>query len=114
MNSQCTILIPTHNRARYLERCVTWFHDLGYPIVIADSSDAEWQSTLRDQAGVSYLHVPGGFEIYVRKLHAALQTIATPFVAMCADDDFITGGGLATCVEFLQAHPDYSFSQGYA
>ena len=33
---------------------------------------------------------------------------------MCADDDFMTGEGLAASVDTLTRHPDYSFSQGYA
>ncbi len=38
----------------------------------------------------------------------------TPFVVMCADDDFITREGLAASVDFLNKHPGYAFSQGYA
>ena len=60
MNSLCTILIPTHNRVGYLNRCVQWFLELGYPIVIADSSREPWQSELKENQAVRYVHCPGG------------------------------------------------------
>lgn len=114
MTAVCTILVPTHNRPHYLERCVRWFLDLPYPIVIADSSAAEWQSALRVHERVRYIHMPGGLEVYLRKLQKGLAAVETPYVAMCADDDFITADGLVQSIRFLDAHPDYSFCQGYA
>lgn len=114
MKAACTILIPTHNRARYLDRVVRWFGPFGCPIVIADSSTVEWTSPLRAASNTTYLHWPGGFEVYLAKLVAAFARVETPLVAMCADDDFITCDGLAASVAFLEGNPDYSFSQGYA
>ena len=114
MSNQCTILIPTHNRANYLDRCVRWFLELGHPIIIADSSQDAWQSDLRQHDAVCYLHHAGGFEVYPAKLQEAVARVQTPFVVMCADDDFITSEGLEACIDFLSRHPDYSFSQGYA
>src|SRR5580698_9326337 len=114
MNADCTILIPTHNRPRYLDRCVRWFLELGFPIAIADSSDVAWDSTLRNSAAISYLHRPGGIQTYPQKLQAALATISTPLVAPCADDDFITKEGLSQSIDFLRANADYSAALGYA
>jgi glycosyltransferase domain-containing protein len=114
MNTLCTILIPTHNRVDYLNRCVRWFLELGYPIVIADSSQHAWQSDLRQHEAICYVHCAGGLEVYPAKLQQALAKVHTPFVAMCADDDFTTGEGLAVSIDFLERHPGYSFSQGYA
>lgn len=114
MTAACTILIPTHNRHHYLERCVRWFLDLPYPIVVADSSATEWPSALRAHERIRYIHMPGDFEAYLPKLQRGLAAIETPYVAMCADDDFITADGLAQSIQFLDAHPDYSFCQGYA
>lgn len=115
MISDCTILIPTHNRHHYLESCVQWFLQFSCRIVIADSSRSEWSSDLRNEALVSYLYKPAvAFEGYCEKLCAALDQVETPLVAICADDDLITETGLRESVSFLKAHPDYSFSQGYA
>ncbi|MDE2165866.1 MAG: TIGR00180 family glycosyltransferase [Alphaproteobacteria bacterium] len=114
MTAACTILIPTHNRSRYLERCVRWFLDLPYPVVIADSSEMEWRSEFRADERIRYIHMPGGLEVYRSKLQKGVAAVETPYVAMCADDDFITAAGLAQSIGFLDSHPDYSFCQGYA
>lgn len=114
MTAACTILIPTHNRHHYLDRCVRWFLDLPYPIVVVDSSATEWQSEFRTRERIRYIHMPGGFEVYLPKLQKGLAAVETSYVAMCADDDFITADGLAQSIVFLDGHPDYSFCQGYA
>ncbi len=111
--SQCTIVIPTHNRPQYLARCVRWFADFDCPIVVADSSSQICLGGLKG-GGITHVHCPGGIEVYPKKLQVALEKVTTPFVAMCADDDFIARAGLQTSVSFLEANPDYAFSQGYA
>lgn len=110
----CTLLIPTHNRPAYLDRCVRWFLEFGCPIVIADSSATPWSSPLRERPAVRHIHRPGGFEVYAAKIVEALAAVETPLVVLCADDDFITRDGLAQSVRFLHEHPDYAFAQGYA
>lgn len=114
MSAACTILIPTHNRHQYLDRCVRWFLDLPYPIIIADSSADAWQSAYRSHERVRYIHVPGGIEVYITKLQQGFAAVETRLAAMCADDDFITAEGMAASVGFLDAHRDYTFAQGYA
>lgn len=111
--SQCTILIPTHERSDYLVRCLRWFADFDCPIVIADSS-AEISCGGLQSDRITHIHCPGGFDVYPRKLQLAMSRIATPLVAMCADDDFITMEGLNASATFLINNQDYAFSQGYA
>ncbi|EKS36390.1 glycosyltransferase family 2 protein [Afipia broomeae] len=110
---QCTIIIPTHARPEYLARCVRWFSEFGCPIIIADSS-VEISCGGFQAPGITHIHCPGGFEVYPRKLQLAFERVATPYVAMCADDDFITLSGLQASVSFLEESPEYAFSQGYA
>ncbi|MGD9838214.1 MAG: TIGR00180 family glycosyltransferase [Afipia sp.] len=111
--SNCTILIPTHNRPGYLSRCVRWFSDFGCPIVIADSSVSPSCGGLQSD-NITHVHCPGGFEVYPRKLQLAMRQVTTPLVAMCADDDFIAKEGLKASASFLERNSDYAFSQGYA
>lgn len=113
MNDSVTIVIPTHCRHGYLKRCVDWFTRCGYPIVVADSTSAPWRVP-SGLANVNYVHVPGGFEVYIKKLLQALNHVNTPFVAFCADDDLILPSGLDQSVDFLKTNPDYSFCQGYS
>lgn len=112
--SSVTIVIPTHNRHRYLVRSVSWFLQGGYDVVIADSTECAWQHSLQDDPRVTYIHKPGPYAVYVDKVLAALQAVKTPMTAMCADDDFILYSGLEACADFLENHGDYAFCQGYA
>ena len=112
---ECTILIPTHNRHHFLDRCVMWFIDKQYPVVIADSSAQEWVSEYRSSRYVTYLWEPGaGFQTYISKVKKALDAVSTKYVNLCADDDFVTHDGIQTCVEYLNQHDDYSFAQGHS
>lgn len=112
--SRCTIVIPTHRRPAYLRRCVGWFSRLSTQIVVADSSEAP-SLPEGERAGIAaYLHRPGGFEVYLAKLADAVAEVATPYVALCADDDLILPGGLAASIEFLERNETHSFAQGYA
>jgi len=43
-----------------------------------------------------------------------LRQAETPYVALCGDDDFLLPSGLQSCVEFLEAHPDYEVCHGDA
>lgn len=112
--SNVTIVIPTHNRHRYLERSVSWFLQGGYEVVIADSTECAWKHSLHDDPRVTYIHKPGPYAVYVDKVLAALRAVKTPMTAMCADDDFILYSGLEKCANFLENHEDYAFCQGYA
>jgi glycosyltransferase domain-containing protein len=113
MNDSVTIVIPTHRRHGYLKRCVDWFSKGGYSIVVADSTSTPW-SVPSNLSSVKYLHVPGGYEVYIKKLLLALNQVETPFVALCADDDLILLSGLDQSVDFLKGNADYSFCQGYS
>lgn len=112
--SSVTIVIPTHNRHRYLVRSVNWFLQGGYDVVVADSTESAWTHSLQDDPRVTYIHKPGPYAVYVDKVLAALQSVKTPMTAMCADDDFILFSGLESCADFLEKNEDYAFCQGYA
>jgi glycosyltransferase domain-containing protein len=82
---------------------------------VADSSKTlnEGVSTLKNSE-VTYLHLPGGYEVYTKKIHEALSLVKTEYVALCADDDFILHQGLEQGIKFLDNNADYVFYQGMA
>lgn len=114
VKNKVTIIIPTHNRHHYLPRSVGWFVHGGYRVIVADSSESEWQHPLREDRNLTYLHIPGSYAVYMQKMNEAIQAVETPLAALCADDDFILYSGLDSCAEFLLSNSDYSFCQGYA
>jgi glycosyltransferase domain-containing protein len=113
MRGRLTIIIPTHNRHHYLSRCVRWFSNTGCNIIIADSTETPWVNELKDLPQVTYLHHPGGFEVYIAKMVAAYDHVVTPYAMMCADDDFTIHAAMKQSVDFLDESPSFHVCCGY-
>jgi glycosyltransferase domain-containing protein len=103
-----TILIPTHQRHRYLERCVSYYRRLGFALMIVDSSETAYDAPLPQT--VQYLHLPG--LSFAEKVLVALSHIKTPLVALSPDDDFFLPGVLTSAADMMVKQPDYSASFG--
>ena len=84
MNSKLSVLIPTHRRPQYLLRAVEYWDEIDVSLYIADSSPNDINSSdVRENFHhLPHLNLP-------QKIYHVLKQIETPFVAMCADDDFI-------------------------
>ncbi len=110
-NNLVTVLIPAHNRQNRLKRLVEYYSSAGIPIIIADSSDEEWEEANNLPSNVLYryccrMHL-------VDKVISVTGFIETPYVVMCADDDFITLKGISDCVKALKSAPaDVNSAQG--
>jgi|SaaInlStandDraft_2_1057019.scaffolds.fasta_scaffold76877_1 glycosyltransferase domain-containing protein len=46
------------------------------------------------------------------KFNQGIQTINTPYIVLCADDDFIIPGNLIDSIKYLEDNPDYSTAHG--
>lgn len=115
IRKKITILIPTHNRPAYLKRSLAWFLSGGFRVIVADSSRSLNDEVSRlENSELTYLHRPGGYEAYTAKIYEALRLVDTPYVALCADDDFILYKGLEQGIQFLDSNSDYAFYQGTA
>jgi len=85
-------------------------------ILIADSSQSEHRDLNQDlvqefghKLNLSYHH----FELpAITKFRKAVEMIKTPYLAFCADDDFLLPNGVYSCIDFLNSAPDYSCAQG--
>jgi glycosyltransferase domain-containing protein len=104
-----TIVIPTHNRHKYLKRVLAYYEDYNVDIVVVDSSKEHFTGDIKS-IGVKYHHLP---EIdYEEKLHYVLKNIKTKYTTLCADDDFIVKSAINKCVNFLDSNSDYGSVQG--
>ena len=116
-----SLVIPTFNRAFYFERLLSYYSDLHFEhsIVVADSSSGSSLETNREVVEATQKNLNVSHQIYpadtppYAKLVRTLCSLRSPYVAVCADDDFIIPSGLAKCVEFLDANPGYSIAHGY-
>lgn len=109
MLSLITILIPTHKRHAYLCRILDYYSDIPVKIMVADSSDEPYNKII--PLNTEYFHFPG--KSYFYKIYTVLNKITTPFVVMCADDDFIVPESIEKCIQFLNDNPDYYSVQGH-
>jgi len=110
ISDKITILIPTHNRHQYLRRILDYYSGSGIKILIADSSKEPFpQEYIFEE--VEYHHYP---EMeYSKKMSTIIKLLRTKYTVICPDDDFVVKKGMAKCVEFLDAHPDYASVQGH-
>lgn len=108
MNERISLLIPTHNRHPYLKRALAYYSDAGFRTYIVDSSPQAFH--LQEQPDLVYYHMPG--VSLTGKIAAALEVIQTPYIVMCADDDFLLPERVLDCMDFLEAHPEYASVAG--
>jgi len=111
VREKLTIVIPTHERQRLLERRVlpNALASRGRILVI-DSSAAPNTFAAR-HPDVDYVHCPG--QNLTKKMQApVLERVRTPYMLLNADDTLTNPRAVRLCLEFLEAHPDYSSAMG--
>lgn len=119
LSDQLTVLIPTYNRYPRLRRLLRYVRsvDLPYRVTVLDSSsDSMDLGELREGLSDSRIsHVRYEPSISpVAKLADGLRRVATPYVVVWADDDFLVPAALGEGVRFLEGHRDYSVVHGQA
>lgn len=107
---EITIVIPTYNRPTYLKRVVDYWSVTDIKIIIADGSDVIDTSSF--SKNIIYYHDNDSTPI--QRWLNAIRKVSTPYVAICADDDFYSITGINSCIEFLDNNKDYASVQGNA
>jgi glycosyltransferase domain-containing protein len=112
VNTEISIIIPTHNRHGYLKRILDYYSLTDIAIFVADSTAQPFDFDLvnRKQNKVHYFHLPQ--KTLTGKISFMLEKISTPYVVMCADDDFIIPEALLKCVKFLKDNSSFSSAMG--
>jgi glycosyltransferase domain-containing protein len=89
----------------------------GFGIVIADSSapevaaeNARLVATAQAQ-GLAVEHRPLNLD-FMSKCLVALEQTESPWVTLCADDDFLFPEAVKQCADFLERQPGYVSAQG--
>ena len=119
-NKALTIIIPTRNRPKFLERLLTYYalEKLEYLLIVADSSNADFLdqdkkicARFKNQLQI-VLHAFSPDIPFVEKIVTVLSSIRTPYTVIVADDDFTIPAAMAESVDFLHTHRDYSVAHG--
>jgi glycosyltransferase domain-containing protein len=100
-----TLVIPTHNRHHYLDRSLDYYSLTSIKILVADSTDLPYVPK-KEYKNVTYFHLPG--LPLTKKIPHVLSLVETPFVVMCADDDFTIPEAISECIQFLIRHNEYT------
>lgn len=114
-----TLLVPTYGRPALLRRLLHYYENYNFQhsIAIADSSDTTVSEENRETISrchalkATHISFDPAIEIYT-KITSALNSIDTPYVGLCSDDDFIASHSIARSFGFLEKHPRYSAVQG--
>ena len=111
MIEKVTLVLILHNRHKNLDRLLEYYKDCDLPIMIADSSK---EKHIFNNKRNNWIHhyLPG--LSFTQKIEVVSKTVTTPYVVMCADDDFILPESLQQCVLFLEQNKDYSIAQGWS
>ncbi|TKK68920.1 TIGR00180 family glycosyltransferase [Ilyomonas limi] len=109
MIDKVTLILILHNRHKNLDRLLEYYDEYNFPILIADSSVQEHQFT-KKKSNWTYSYTPG--VSFPKKIEIVLAQVTTPYVVMCADDDFIIPKSILACVSFLEENKDYAIAQG--
>ena len=106
----CTIIIPTHNRHRYLSRVLDYYSTADFNLIVLDSTSNSFKH--KDQLGshIEYHHCKD--MTYISKMIFGLNKIETKYCLIVADDDFIAPNGIKYCLRFLNENPDYGSAEG--
>lgn len=99
-----TLIIPTHNRHKYLLRSIEYFKDLDAQVIYVDSSSIPFTGKIAQN--MHYLHLPN--KKFAEKILFALAETSNEIVALCADDDFILIESMYEGYELLNLDGDVS------
>jgi|GEM_PF-2081634 glycosyltransferase domain-containing protein len=108
MKNEVTVIIPTHERHRVLERAIDYYSQINSSVLIVDSSQEFLDKVLPEN--IQYLHLPNLF--FGDKIYTALNEVSTPYSCLCADDDFLSESGLYFGIRYLKENKDYVSVQG--
>jgi glycosyltransferase domain-containing protein len=109
MDNLITLIIIVHNRHSNVERLLKYYEGFSSSLIIADSSEKKYVY-VNSSPDLKHIYTPG--LSFTEKINHVLQYVQTPYVAMCADDDFIIPAAISKCIGFLESHKDYSVTQG--
>lgn len=103
------MIIPTHERHKYLERVLDYYSSATFRIIVGDSTKIAF-SNLHKSKNIEYYHLP---DIpIIEKLNKMLKLVESLYAVFCADDDFITQNGLGQAIDFLDKNNAYVVAHG--
>jgi len=113
-----TLLIPTYNSTNTLKLLIEYLStcEFNFEVFILDSSEertAQINEKLINNSSSLLKYIAYSPKISMSlKIKSALEKVSTPYVSLCADDDFVLVTNITKCLEFLKLNPEYSCVMG--
>ncbi|MBI2791878.1 MAG: TIGR00180 family glycosyltransferase [Gammaproteobacteria bacterium] len=114
-----TIIIPTYNRPKELQRLLHFLKILNnpYPLVILDGSSDKNQALnktiISKFDNIVYRSFPESLHLGKRLSIGLNESVFTKYSIFCPDDDFVIPDSIAKGVEYLDRNPEYSAVNGH-
>jgi len=106
-----TIIIPEHNRPDHLRRLLDYYLSKKVKVIVSDSSKYKFKYLNLYEDKIIYKYYPA--VDLAKKIVNVFEYITTPYVVMCANDDFIIPHAIEKITVFLNENLDYNSGQGY-
>ena len=113
-----TIVIPTlyyrgYKLLRLLKYLKSQKYNLNIRILISGLFDKmpEEVKEIVNNLNIEYLEFSKEISV-AKKFSNGIETINTPYIVLCADDDFIVPGSLIDSIKYLEDNPDFSTAHG--
>lgn len=100
----CTLVIPSHNRHKYLERIFEYYKDASFDVICCDSSEIKYDKII--PKNINYSHLPG--LNFKQKMFKTISEVNTEYIVCCADDDFILKSSIHKGIDFLDLNSSYN------
>jgi N-acetylglucosaminyl-diphospho-decaprenol L-rhamnosyltransferase len=106
ITDKVTIVLLTHNSARFLKRTLDNLTGLpGKPAIIAvDNSSKDKTLEILDEYGIDTIALPKNLGAAARNI--GVRRANTPYVAFCDDDVYWKPGSLQKVVEYFSKYPE--------
>ena len=117
-----SIVIPTFNRSPYLRRALEFLtprpaNRSVYQLLVLDGStnleDRKANETLCQEKSVGYRFYDSSQYDFSMRVAAGLKGVATPYVLLVGDDDFVNPDVLPLCADFLDERTDFTACCGH-
>lgn len=115
MDKRLSIIIPTKNRPKFLERLLSYYakNTIGAHFLVGDASEGVNRRICEElcwEFGAQYYKCAG------KKIGETIKMLSehvkTPYVTICPDDDILFPSGVAKIINFLDAHKEYHSTNG--
>jgi len=107
LESLLTIIVPTYNRREYVKKQYDWIsrEKLGQLIVVDGSESPD--PFFKGKKNYYHLPVP-----VLERIQFAIKMIKTPYVVICADDDYLIYSGVDEVIKAMQKQPEFISGSG--